>query len=110
MDPKNEKKVRTINDLYDLVAASHGKKTSLKIKEAVGTLTPLIVTNMARDRRDYNAGKIIQLVAEKYLTIGIEDLGAIDHDPIIESMVSEMRPIADISPESKACLCAQALV
>lgn len=110
MDPKNEKRMRTITDLYDAVAASHGQKVCSQIKTAVGSLTPYIVTNMAQDQRDYNAGKIIQLVAEKYLTIRVEDLGAIDHDPVVASMVAQMMPLTDLSANCRACDCAKAVV
>ena len=73
-----------------------------QIKEAIGTIHPLLITNMAKDQRDNNAGRIIQLVAEKYLTIQAEDIGAIEYDPMVEKMVSRMIPILELTPRSPA--------
>ena len=102
MDPKNDNKMRTIHDLYDAVKKSHGKNMAAQIKEAIGTIHPLLITNMAKDQRDNNAGRIIQLVAEKYLTIQAEDIGAIEYDPMVEKMVSRMIPILELTPRSPA--------
>lgn len=102
MDPKNDNKMRTIHDLYDAVRKSHGKNMAAQIKEAIGAIHPLLITNMAKDQRDNNAGRIIQLVAEKYLTIQAEDIGAIEYDPMVEKMVSRMIPILELTPRSPA--------
>ena len=110
MDPKNDKKVRTLHDLYQTVSKSHGKALAVKMQEAISSIRPLIITNMAKDKRDKNAGKIIQLVAEKYLTIQSRDLGAIEYDPTVESMVSQMMPLTDLSGDTMASLSAERII
>ena len=110
MDPKNEKKVRTLHDLYESISSSHGKNIALKLQETVSSIHPLIITNMTKENRDQNAGKIIQLVAEKYLTIQSQDLGAIQYDPIIESMVSRMIPLSELPRDSMAHICAEKII
>jgi MinD-like ATPase involved in chromosome partitioning or flagellar assembly len=102
MDPKNEKKMRTIHDLHRIVQREYGKRMALQFQKAIGKITPMVITNMARDKRENNAGRIIQMVAEKYLTIQTEDLGAVAYDPSIEAMVSQMIPLSKISPKSPA--------
>ena len=80
------------------------------MQEAISSIRPLIITNMAKDKRDKNAGKIIQLVAEKYLTIQSRDLGAIEYDPTVESMVSQMMPLTDLSGDTMASLSAERII
>ena len=102
MDPKNESQMRTIHDLFDAVSKEFDADLAIRIKEAVFSIRPWLITNNARDERDRNAGRIIQLVAEKYLTIRAKELGAIYYDSSIEKMVSQMRPITLLSPDSAA--------
>lgn len=110
MDPKNEKNVRTLHDLYAAVARAHSKGLAEKMQEAVTGIRPLIVTNMVKDDRDRNAGRIIQMVAQKYLTIQFQDLGAIGYDAEVESMVSQMKPLTQLSGDALARLSAERLV
>jgi flagellar biosynthesis protein FlhG len=110
MDPKNEYKLRTIGDLSETVRKSHGTKTAAQIAEAIAPIRPMIITNMARAERDANAGRIIELVAEKYLTIHSTQLGAISYDPLVEKMISQMMPISDLPKKSRALTGAQAIV
>ncbi len=110
MDPKNESQMRTIHDLFNAVGKAYGPKMARQLKEAVGEIRPLLITNMARDKRDNNAGRIIQLVAEKYLTIQAEELGAINYDPIIEKKVSQMQPVSALPKDSTARINVTAIV
>jgi flagellar biosynthesis protein FlhG len=100
MDPKNDSQMRTIHDLFDAISNEFGTQMANKIKEAVFSIRPWLITNIAREKRDRNAGRIIQLVAEKYLTIRAEELGAIYYDPMVEKIVSQMRPVSMLPPES----------
>ena len=109
MDPKNERKLRTIRDLQEAVRKSHGVKAANSIPEAIGSIRPLLITNMARDSRDNNAGRIIQLVAEKYLTIEATEAGVIDYDPEIENMISHMMPISALDSDSRSLASAAAI-
>lgn len=102
MDPKNENQMRTIYDLFEAVNKAYGLEMANRIKKAVSEIRPLLITNMARDKRDNNAGRIIQLVAEKYLTVQAEELGAIKYDPNIENLVSQMQPVNALPKDSAA--------
>lgn len=102
MDPKNEKKMRTIHDLYAAVHKEYGKLATLQIQKAIGEINPIIITNMVRNQQEKNAGRIIQLVAEKYLTIHARDIGAVSHDPMVDSLVSRMMPLSELPWESRA--------
>lgn len=102
MDPKNDKKMRTIRDLYRMVEKEYGKKLAHRFQQAITEIKPLVVTNMIRDEREKKAGSIIQLVAEKYLTIRTEDYGAVAYDPMVERMVSQMIPLSQLSASSPA--------
>lgn len=100
MDPKNENRMRTIHDLFEAVKKQHDRKMAGVLEKSLNEIKPLIVTNMAREQRDNNAGKIIQLVAEKYLAIHARDLGPITYDPMIETMVSHMVPLFELPEDS----------
>ena len=102
MDPKNEDQMRTIQDLFVSISNSHNSKVAEQLKKAIRTIKPWIITNKAREQRDKNAGRIIQLVSEKYLTIQAQQLGAINYDSRIEHMVSQMRAVSNLSVESPA--------
>ncbi len=102
MDPKNEHQLRTIQDLFRSVDQTYNPKVARQLHHAVQSIRPWVVTNNAKDKRDHNAGRIIALVAEKYLTIRVENLGSIDYDPQIENMLSKMKPLCTLSPDSPA--------
>ena len=102
MDPKNDNQMRTILDLLKAVDESYDNGTSQQLRAEIGKISPLIVTNIARGERDRNAGRIIQLVAEKYLTVKGQDLGTIHYDPMVEQMVSQMKPISELPSQDTA--------
>ena len=102
MDPKNDNQMRTILDLLKAVDESYDNGTSQQLRAEIGKISPLIVTNIARGERDRNAGRIIQLVAEKYLTVKGQDLGTIHYDPMVEQMVSQMKPISELPSQGTA--------
>ncbi len=102
MDPKNEDQMHTIQDLFKTVHHAYNPKVVRQLQHAIQSIRPWVVTNNARDKRDHNAGRIIALVAEKYLTVRVENLGSIDYDPLIEGMVSQMKPVSALSPTSAA--------
>jgi trehalose/maltose hydrolase-like predicted phosphorylase len=54
---------------------------------------------MARDQRDSNAGRIIQLVSEKYLSIQARQLGAIRYDSTLDQMVTQMNAVSGLEPD-----------
>lgn len=102
MDPKNESQMKTIRDLFQSVRKAYGKKMADNIQQAIGQMQPLLITNMSKDDRDNNAGKIVQMVAEKYLTIQAIEAGAIAFDPIMEKKISQMVPLSDLEPNCPA--------
>lgn len=110
MDPKNDNKMRTISDLRETVRKSHGDKTAALLIEAVAAIQPMLITNMAKTKRDGNASRIIQLVAEKYLMINSQKVGVIEYDPLIEELISKMLPISDLPRYCRSNLSAETIV
>jgi flagellar biosynthesis protein FlhG len=102
MDPQNNRQMRTIIDLFESISGSHNEQTVTQFKRAIENLKPWIITNMARDQRDGNAGRIIQLVSEKYLTIQAKELGTIIYDPTLDQMVSQMNAVSRLKPDYPA--------
>ena len=102
MDPKNENQMHTIMDLFEAVDASYSNDVMCQLQATIAKISPWIITNVARDERDHNAGRIIQLVAEKYLTVNVRTLGTIHYDPKVEELVSQMVSIAELPSNSRA--------
>lgn len=102
MDPKNELKVRTIKELLQFIEESGGKEVAEPLEKEVRAIQPAIITNMVNDDKEKNAGRIVQIVAEKYLMIQSTDLGSVSHDRQIFSMVSDMAPLINLDQSSQA--------
>lgn len=101
MNPKNDEQIRTIADLHEKVQNTHGAKAAGRILEAIHKIRPILITNMAKEQRDVNAGRIIQVVAEKYLTIQCQGSGAIAYDPLIEKLITQMLPLSALPKSSR---------
>jgi flagellar biosynthesis protein FlhG len=108
--PGQNSPLYTVLDLLAMISKRYPIGVAEQLKSAVGNIKPLIVTNNTRNERDQNAGRIIQLVAEKYLAIDARILGSIQYDPEIESLISTVASIAELSPTSGARTDAAALV
>jgi MinD-like ATPase involved in chromosome partitioning or flagellar assembly len=65
-----------------------------------------MITNMVRGAKEKNAGRIIKIVAEKYLMIPAIELGSIVYDKRIDAMVSGMVPLTKLNKSSEAVACA----
>lgn len=110
MDPNNNNQLRTIQDLFGAIDQSYHSKVAQELRKAIGKIRPWVVTNIAKDNRDQNAGRIIQLVAEKYLTLRVKTLGPIHYDQAVDNLVSSMKPVSSLSPDSQASKDAARLV
>ena len=102
MDPKNVLKIRTIKELIQMVEGSDEKNVIEILKKEIGDIRLSVITNMVRNDKEENAGRIVQIVAEKYLTITSKDLGSISYDKHIQTMVSDMVPIINLDQSSHA--------
>jgi len=102
MDPKNELQVRTVKELLQFIQESGGKDEARPIEKEIGEIRPAVITNMVRDNKEKNAGRIVQIVAEKYLMIQSTNLGSVSHDRQIFSMVSDMASLIKLDQLSHA--------
>lgn len=97
MDPKNEERLRTVGDLYEAVRMTHGAAMAVRLRNTVARMRPMLITNMIRNERERATGKIIQTVAEKYLSIYPQVIGAIPHDHQVDSYLSRMTPLTELT-------------
>ena len=102
MDPKNELQVRTVKELLQFIQESGGRDEARAIEKEIGEIRPAVITNMVRDNKEKNAGRIVQIVAEKYLMIQSTNLGTVSHDRQIFSMVSDMVSLLQLDQSSHA--------
>lgn len=100
MDPKNDMQVRTVEALLDRVAQNGNPADAAEMATHLKRVCPTLITNMAREPRDKNASRIIQMVSQKHLMIQAEDGGGVYFDPRINTMVSAMEPLTRVDRDS----------
>jgi flagellar biosynthesis protein FlhG len=102
MDINNELRLKTVRDLLMAIEDSQGTEVCKNLQQEIENIKPDVITNMAVNPQDQEAGKIIQRVAEKYLMIHPVDRGAITYDKQLYNLVSEMAPITRLFQSSQA--------
>jgi flagellar biosynthesis protein FlhG len=102
MDPKNVLKIRTIKELYQFIEESNEKEIIEYLKKELGDIYLGVVTNMVKSKIEEKAGSIVQIVAEKYLTIPSDNLGCVHFDKHISTMVSNRVPLTNLDKPSQA--------
>jgi flagellar biosynthesis protein FlhG len=102
MDINNELRLKTVRDLLLAIEDSQGEEVHKSLQQEIEHIQPDVITNMAVNPQDQEAGKIIQRVAEKYLMIHPIDRGAIVYDRQLYNLVSEMAPITRLFQSSQA--------
>ncbi len=102
MDPKNVLKIRTIKELFQFIDESDEKDIIEVLKKEIEDIHIGVVTNIVKNEKEENAGRIVQIVAEKYLTIPSTDLGCVSFDSHIHTMVSNMTPLINLDQSSQA--------
>ena len=102
MDPKNVLKIRTIKELFQFIEESDKTNIIEVLKKEIGDIHLEVVTNMVKNEKEENAGRIVQIVAEKYLTLPSTDLGCVTYDRHIRTMVSDMVPLINLDQSSQA--------
>jgi flagellar biosynthesis protein FlhG len=102
MDINNELRLKTVRDLLLAIEDSQGAEFHKSLHQEIEHIQPDVITNMAVNPQDQEAGKIIQRVAEKYLMIHPIDRGAITYDKQLYNLVSEMAPITRLFQSSQA--------
>ncbi|MBW2575626.1 MAG: P-loop NTPase, partial [Deltaproteobacteria bacterium] len=102
MDPKNILKIRTVKELLMFIEESGGEDVMEVLKKEIDNIRLTVITNMAKDNKEKNAGRIVQTVAEKYLTIQSTDLFSVSYDKQINAMVSDMVPLINLDQSSHA--------
>ncbi|MEA1935384.1 MAG: P-loop NTPase [Thermodesulfobacteriota bacterium] len=110
MNTKNELKVQTIKELLQVIQELSGKEVMESLQKEIAEIQPAVITNMVENPTDKNAGRIIKLVAEKYLMIHPVDLGGVAYDRRIYTMVSGMIPLTKLEQSSEAVASAYEIV
>jgi flagellar biosynthesis protein FlhG len=102
MDPKNILKIRTVKELFQFIEESDNTNIIEDLKKEIEDIHLGVVTNMVKNEKEENAGRIVQIVAEKYLTITSTNLGCVSYDSHIHTMVSDMVPLTNLDQSSQA--------
>lgn len=110
MNPRNDMHVRTVSRLLERIAENGAASDAAQMAAQLNRIRPVLITNMARQPRDKNASRIIQMVARKHLTIQARNGEGIYFDPQINALVSAMEPLTRVDRDSNAIQCAFSMV
>jgi flagellar biosynthesis protein FlhG len=110
MDPKNHRQVKTVNHLLERVENNGNPAEAAQMASHLSRIRPILITNMAREPRDKNASRIIQMVSQKHLMIQAHNGGGIYFDPQINAMVSAMEPLTRVDHDSSAIQSSRSIV
>lgn len=102
MDTNNELRVKTIRDLFQVIEDAQGKDVMNGLENEIDKIQPQVITNMITNPKDKNAGRVIQLVAEKYLMIHPTNLGGVVFDRQLNNVITEMMPLTTLVKSSEA--------
>jgi flagellar biosynthesis protein FlhG len=102
MDTENELRLKTIRDFLQAVEDFRGRDAASELRKEIQMIRPEVITNMVNGPKDRNAGKVIQLVAEKYLMINPVDLGGIVYDKHLNGLITEMKSLTGLNQSSDA--------
>lgn len=105
IDTKNELKMQTVKELFQFIQELSGEDVAESLRKEIEEIQPEMITNMVRNPRDKNAGRIIQLVAEKYLMVHCADLGGVDYDRYVYAATSGMVALTRLDQSSDALAC-----
>ena len=72
------------------------------LENEIDKIQPKVITNMITNPKDKNAGRIIQIVAEKYLMIHPTNLGGVVFDKQLHNIITEMIPLTTLVKSSEA--------
>ena len=102
MDPQNEYNVKTVKELFQFMENDGRKEDISLLRREIKEIEPVLITNKVRDKQDVDAARIIQLMAEKYLTSQSASLGGIPLDQQVNAMMLRMVPLTHIDETNKA--------
>ncbi len=102
MDPKNDLKIRTINELLQNISNESSEEDAKALRKEIANIQPVLITNMTNEVNEKNAGRIIKTVSERYLMINPINLGGVAYDKQIYSMVTDMVPLTKLDQSSEA--------
>jgi flagellar biosynthesis protein FlhG len=105
INTKNELKMQTVKELFQFIQELSGEDVAESLRKEIEEIQPEVITNMVRNPRDKNAGRIIQLVAEKYLMVYCTDLGGVDYDRYVYAATSGMAALTRLDQSSNALAC-----
>ena len=102
IDPKNEKKVSTLDELSKRICKVD-KKGHVVFKETVYNYRPNTIVNMLKKKGEQNTALGLSLTAKKFLNLDMNYLGFVESDDIVSESVKAMTPFMKMSPDAKIC-------
>jgi hypothetical protein len=104
------KRYNSLEDIYTNTEIENlrlisGEDVAESLRKEIEEIQPEMITNMVRNSRDKNAGRIIQLVAEKHLMVYCTKLGGVDYDRYVYAATSGMAASTRLDQSSNALAC-----
>ena len=99
IDPKNENKVSTLDEL-SLKICNMDKEGHLVFKETVNKYRPNTIINMLKNKKEQNIALGLNLTAKKFLNLDMNYLGFMESDDIVSESVKTMTPFMKMNPDA----------
>ncbi len=96
-----EAKVESINDLLNYVQRKNEERHQ-ELRQMVRDFQVMLVVNMIKADRDFQAAQIIQNVSQRFLELSPQVLGYLHYDLAVEQAVNQMVPFPLNAEKSRA--------
>ena len=99
IDPKNKKKVSTLDELSQRVGEVD-KNGHIIFKETVDSYRPNTIINMLKNKGEQNIALSLNLTAKKFLNLDMNYLGFVESDALVSESVKAMTPFMKMNPDA----------
>jgi flagellar biosynthesis protein FlhG len=96
-----EAKVESVNDMLNFLQRKNGDRHE-ELRQLLRDFQVLLVVNMIKADRDFQAAQIIQNVCHRFLELSPQVLGYLHHDQAVEQAVNQMVPFPLNAEKSRA--------
>jgi flagellar biosynthesis protein FlhG len=103
-DTDESVKIDSINKLKEAFKGMD-KEYQEKLNTCLEEMKIGILVNMVRDDKEANVGRIVQTVAQQYLSLNLDTLGYINHDAILSKSINKMADFLTKSNTSTSGMC-----
>jgi flagellar biosynthesis protein FlhG len=100
IDPKNERKVSTMDELSKIVYEANQDGHNI-FRQTVNNYRPNTIINMLKNKGEQNIALGLNMTVKKFLNLDMNYLGCLESDDIVSESVKAMTPFMKMSPNAR---------